>query len=86
MVLTLPALLSYSVEDNMAPKLQWLQTRLDLDEDATKEDGATGRSDAAVLGYERRGQHGAEARLAAGSASTWTRRSSRRWLWRFRHC
>ena len=27
MVLTLPALLSYSVEDNMAPKLQWLQTR-----------------------------------------------------------
>ena len=31
MVLGSPPLLSYSIEDNMAPTLDWLQTRLDLD-------------------------------------------------------
>ena len=30
-VLGRPSLLGYSVEDNMAPKLDWLQTRLELD-------------------------------------------------------
>ena len=31
-MLRLPAVLSLSVEDNMAPKLDWLQSRLDLDD------------------------------------------------------
>ena len=31
-VLRLPAVLGYSVEDNLAPKLDWLQSRLDLDD------------------------------------------------------
>ena len=30
-VLRLPAVLSYSVETNLAPRLDWLQNRLDLD-------------------------------------------------------
>ena len=30
-VLVKPQLLNYSVEDNMAPTLEWFQTRLDLD-------------------------------------------------------
>ncbi len=30
--MTLPALLGYSIEDNLAPTLDWLQTRLDLDD------------------------------------------------------
>ena len=32
MVLLLPAVLGYSVEDNLAPMLDWLQKRLDLDD------------------------------------------------------
>ena len=32
MVVALPQMLGYSVEDNLAPTLDWLQTRLDLDE------------------------------------------------------
>ena len=81
MVLRLPSLLGYSVEDNMEPKLEWLQTRLDLDDaelrkkvvllqrrgpklesaQGTAEEGGSGIP--SVL--QRRGQHGAEARLAA---------------------
>ena len=32
MVLLLPALLGYSVEDKLEPTLDWLQKRLDLDD------------------------------------------------------
>ena len=31
-MLRLPPVLGYSVEDNLAPKLEWLQNYLDLDE------------------------------------------------------
>ena len=36
MVLRLAAVLSYSIEDNLEPKLQWLQTRFHLDDAGLK--------------------------------------------------
>ena len=68
MVLLLPAVLGYSVEDNLAPMLDWLQKRLDLD-DAIEEDGATAT---AVLGYS------VEDNLADARLATETPRPGRR--------
>ena len=47
-VVPFPALLGYRVEDNLAPKLDWLQTRLDLDDAQLKKMILTSQS---LLGY-----------------------------------
>ena len=75
MVMKMPKLLSYSIEDNMEPKLQWLQTRIAgasaKNRTTAQQHGDARCSDASVwtrhlrkMELQRRGQPGAEAGLA----------------------
>ena len=60
--------LGLSVEDNLEPRLDWLQRRLDLDDAGLRKMVLS----LPQLLEQRRGQHGAEASVAAGRASGWT--------------
>ena len=58
--MTHPSLLNLGVEETLAPTLDWLQRRLGLDAAQLRKMVLA----SAAAGLQRRGQHGAEARLA----------------------
>ena len=76
-VMRFPALLGYSVEDNMAPKLDWLQERLELDAAQLKKMVLNLPQ---LLALKRREQHGAEARLATDAPRSGRRAVEEDWF------